>query len=62
MGVQPWHDAGFTGEGVRIAVFDIQWFGAEQRLEELGAFESWDCWVHPGCVSPHRHLPAPLQL
>jgi len=52
MGVQPWHDAGYTGEGVRVAVFDIQWFGAEQKLEELGAFESWDCWVHPGCVTP----------
>jgi hypothetical protein len=52
MDVQPWHDAGFTGEGVKLAVFDIQWFGAEQKWEELGVFETWDCWAHPGCVVP----------
>ncbi len=52
MGVEAWHEAGYTGQGVKLAVFDIQWFGAEVKWEELGVFESWDCWSHPGCIVP----------
>ncbi|MCP4810761.1 MAG: S8 family serine peptidase [Proteobacteria bacterium] len=50
MNVQPWHDAGFTGEGVSVAVFDLQWFGAELSDAELGSYETWDCWAHEGCT------------
>lgn len=50
IGAQAWHDAGWTGEGVRLAVFDVQWFNAELREEELGEFQTHDCWAHPGCT------------
>lgn len=56
IGAEAWHDAGFTGEGVSVAVFDVQWYGADLRWEELGVFETWDCWAHPGCVTPMESL------
>ncbi|HJN73007.1 MAG TPA: S8 family serine peptidase [Myxococcota bacterium] len=50
LGVDAWHDAGFLGQGVSIAVFDLQWYGTELDHEELGDFESWDCWAHTACT------------
>ena len=50
MGIAAWHDAGFTGQGVSVAVFDLQWFGAELDDAELGSYETWDCWAHEGCT------------
>jgi hypothetical protein len=61
----PWGAAGFAdgapadtsvggagGRGVRVAVFDVQWLGAEALTEELGAFETHDCQAHPSCEVP----------
>ncbi len=48
--VRPWHEAGYTGQGVSIAVFDLQWYGFDRIPEELGAIESHDCWAHEGCT------------
>lgn len=47
--VQPWHEAGFDGSGVKVAVFDSQWFQAELVADELGAFRTQDCYAHPSC-------------
>lgn len=52
LNVGSWHDAGFTGQGVRVAVFDIQWFGAEVDPDELGPVQTADCWSHRSCDVP----------
>jgi hypothetical protein len=50
LAVQPWHDDGITGEGVKVAVFDVQWFNAELWADELGEFQTWDCQAHRSCA------------
>jgi hypothetical protein len=55
LAVAPWHAAGFDGSGVKIAVFDIQWFQVEMRdemlqLDTLG--QTHDCQVHRSCAPP----------
>ncbi|MED5371135.1 MAG: S8 family serine peptidase [Myxococcota bacterium] len=52
IGLQPWHDAGYQGQGVKVAVLDLQWYGTELETDELGDFESWDCWAQEGCTPP----------
>lgn len=48
----PWVAAGHDGSGVRVAVFDVQWFNAELGLDELGDVATWDCQAHPSCEAP----------
>ena len=48
--LQPWQDAGYQGQGISIAVFDVEWFGLEWAAEELGAFQTHDCFAHPSCA------------
>jgi hypothetical protein len=52
LAVHPWHDAGATGAGVKIAVFDLQWFSSLDLAEELGEFTSHDCFADPTCEQP----------
>ncbi|MFT4978145.1 MAG: subtilisin family serine protease, partial [Myxococcota bacterium] len=52
MGVRAWHEAGYDGSGVKIAVFDVQWYGAELDGAELGDFETHDCFIHRSCEQP----------
>jgi len=52
IGLDSWHEAGHLGQGVRVAVFDIQWFGAKTRTTELGTPTSHDCWEDPLCDQP----------
>ena len=52
MNVGPWHDAGIKGAGVKIAVFDPEWFGAEADSIELGEVTTHDCFVHRSCTPP----------
>lgn len=52
MGVQAWHDAGYLGQGVKLAVFDVQWTNAELQSAELGEYETHDCYAHAGCTPP----------
>lgn len=52
MGVQAWHDAGFTGQGVKVAVFDLGWYPLSSWEHELGEFESHDCYAHDRCTTP----------
>lgn len=47
-----WHEAGFRGRGVRIAVFDVLWYGAEADPDVLGDVETADCWTHSSCEAP----------
>ena len=50
--LDPWHAAGFRGQGVRIAVFDVQWFNAELLAEELGDHQTHDCELTRSCDVP----------
>ncbi len=52
MQVQGWHDAGFTGAGVKVAVFDLQWFGVEADAATLAPFTTHDCYLTPTCEAP----------
>jgi subtilisin family serine protease len=52
LGVDPWHQAGVTGAGVKVAVFDVQWFNTELWKEELGEFTTHDCQAHQSCDLP----------
>ena len=51
MGVEPWHSLDLDGSGVKVAIFDIQWFGLEQH-PQLSAFPSHDCFGHRSCELP----------
>ncbi len=56
LGVDAWHAAGFRGQGVRVAVFDVQWSGVEADPAELSVDGTADCWTHPSCeasMAPH---------
>ncbi|MDG1481379.1 MAG: S8 family serine peptidase [Myxococcota bacterium] len=52
MSVGAWHEAGYGGAGVRIAVFDLEWYGAELDAAELGDFTTHDCYVQRSCEHP----------
>ena len=52
MNVWSWQADGATGAGVRIAVFDIQWFSPLDLTEELGAYETHDCVADELCSEP----------
>lgn len=45
----PWHDAGYRGQGVHVAVFDLQWQDLDLYTEELGEFTTHDCFAHRSC-------------
>jgi hypothetical protein len=47
-----WHADGVTGAGVKVAVFDLEWFGAEADPDVLGDVETHDCWSSPTCAPP----------
>lgn len=49
LGVAPYHARGFRGQGVKVAVFDIQFQGWERALPELGAVQTHDCYRHRSC-------------
>lgn len=52
LNVEPWHEAGFKGQAVKIAVFDVEWQGAEWSNGELGTVTTHDCFAHPSCELP----------
>jgi hypothetical protein len=51
LNLDAWHGRGARGAGVKVAVFDLQWFGAVDP-DELGAFTTHDCWADPTCDMP----------
>ena len=52
MAAAPWHEAGFDGTGVKVAVFDLEWYGAELVMDELGDATTHDCFVQRSCDHP----------
>jgi len=48
----PWQLDGASGAGVKVAIFDVQWFGAEIVSAELGDVTTHDCWAHKSCMTP----------
>jgi hypothetical protein len=51
-----WHQQGHTGAGIKVAVFDLQWFGAEGLTADLGEVFTHDCWVQRSCERPMEPL------
>ncbi|MEC7984716.1 MAG: S8 family serine peptidase, partial [Myxococcota bacterium] len=49
LNVLPWHELGYKGSGVKIAVFDIEWFGAEISAN-VTAENTHDCFAHQSCA------------
>ena len=35
MNIRPWHDQGYYGQNVKIAVFDVEWNGVEWNNPEI---------------------------
>ena len=52
IGVEAWHAAGHRGQGVRVAVFDLKWSGTDLHGEELGDFQTHDCYTSSACTEP----------
>ena len=52
LAIDPWHEEGLDGTGVKIAVFDVQWFNAALSADELGDYQTNDCQAHVGCGVP----------
>jgi subtilisin family serine protease len=50
-----WHDAGVRGAGVKVAVFDVQWFGAD-TFDLLAELPRNDCYTHRSCEAPFDPL------
>lgn len=57
-----WHADGITGAGVKIAIFDIGWFGGGADPGELGEVFTHDCFVSPTCERPMDLLRPNLSL
>lgn len=53
-----WHARGFTGKGVRVAIFDVAWFGGDTSVEVLGDADVYthDCFASPSCEAPFDPL------
>jgi subtilisin family serine protease len=47
-----WHLDGATGQGVKIAIFDIGWYGPNGDTDEARADGTHDCWATPTCDLP----------
>ena len=52
LNIHSWHDAGFQGQGISIAVFDVEWFGVDWPQSELAPVETHDCFAHRSCEPP----------
>lgn len=52
LGARSWHASGIRGAGVRVAVFDVGWFGAGIDPSGFVPTGTWDCFLHPGCEVP----------
>lgn len=48
LAAEPWR-AGNGGRGVKVAVFDVQWLGAELLADELGNVTTHDCQEQRSC-------------
>ncbi|MEZ4235332.1 MAG: hypothetical protein R3F59_04065 [Myxococcota bacterium] len=52
-----WHERGFLGQGVKVAIFDLAWFGGETDPAVLGDHvTTHDCYTTPSCEAPFDPL------
>lgn len=58
-GASAWHAAGLTGEGVRVAVFDIGWSADAVDLDRFADVTTHDCFATPTCEVPFDPLSLP---
>jgi hypothetical protein len=49
MNADLWHADGARGQGVKVAVFDVAWFGAQTYDNDLGQVYTHDCFRDPTC-------------
>ncbi len=49
VGAEAWNDAGFTGAGVKIAIFDVGWDASASEEGEVAATATHDCANAPSC-------------
>jgi Subtilase family len=49
LGARAWLDQGIDGSGVRVAIFDLQWYAADTYADELGDAQTHDCQAHRSC-------------
>ncbi|MFZ5477085.1 MAG: S8 family serine peptidase [Myxococcota bacterium] len=49
LGAESWHARGEGGKGVKVAVFDVQFFNAAVWADELGDVATHDCQAHRSC-------------
>jgi len=47
-----WHDQDYSGADVKIAIFDVEWQGADWANGEMGPVTTHDCFAHPSCEIP----------
>ena len=52
MNLIEWHNGGYTGQTVKVAVFDVEWQGADWIHDELGTVTTHDCFAHSSCMLP----------
>ena len=50
MNTDAWNETRSSGEGVKIAIFDYQWIGAERPELGLTNAITHDCWAHNSCL------------
>jgi len=55
--VSPWQAAGFDGtrpdgSPIKVAIFDVQWYGLSLAADELGDVQTHDCWAQRSCELP----------
>ena len=52
LNIHEWHSAGYQGQNISIAVFDVEWFAADWPQEELSFVDTHDCFAHRSCNVP----------
>ncbi|MGC6509389.1 MAG: S8 family peptidase [Myxococcota bacterium] len=52
LNVSEWHADGVLGAGVKIAVFDAEWYGIDTPSPELEGIVSHDCFASKSCELP----------
>lgn len=52
LNVEEWHRDGIQGQGIKIAVFDSEWYGIDTLPSELDGVQSHDCFLYKSCEPP----------
>ncbi len=52
LAVRPWREAGIDGTGIKVAIFDSQFYQANLWDSELGTYQTHDCQGERSCDLP----------